>query len=63
MNGAVSANLYLASLVIQDDKSWQEKDNEIHRLDHATPVLTNLTSCQLPMNEDFIGEKVESLGC
>lgn len=36
--GAVRANLYLASLVIEDDKSRHEKDDAVHRLDGATPV-------------------------
>lgn len=56
--GAITANLCLVSLMSHD-----KKDKDIHRFDHATPVLTNLTNCQLPMNKDFTDTEVAGLGC
>lgn len=63
VKGAVIINLYLAFLVTQDDKSWHEKDNEIHRFGHAQPVLTKLTSFKVPRNKDFIDRESGPLGC
>ena len=52
----MTTNLYLVLLMSHD-----EKDKEIHRFGHATPVLINFTNCQLSMHKDFTGTKVAGL--
>lgn len=54
----MTTNLYLVLLMSRD-----VKDKEIHRFGHATPVLINLTKCQLSMNKDFTGTEVAGLVC